>query len=296
MATQSDWKTALVTSYEQLNDYLVLHVPQFVGAIFLLLLGWLVAWLCSKLTLTIVNVVSRVWQKAAKEVVATQVAEIKTSHAKVVSRTVFWVVMLFFITAATSSLGLDFFSTWLNSLLGYVPQILAALFILLIGFLLGNIVAVMVETGAKNASFSQPASIANLVKLSVFFISILIAVEQLGINIQFITTFIIVVFGVLLFGIALAFGYGSKNLIANIVAARQAKQHFRLNEKLRIGDVEGVLVAITPTMLVLEVENGRIILPANSCLQSANGTTIIVEQNTPAKQTEPTDNKKNGGV
>lgn len=277
MTTQNDWKTALSTSYEQLNNTLVLHVPQLIGALFLILLGWVIAWLCSKLTLTTVKFISRMWQKVAREVAVTGVAEIKSSHAAVISKTVFWVVMLFFIAAATSSMGLDFFSSWLNNLLSYVPQLLATVFIVMVGYLLGNIVGVMTESAADASSISQATFLGSIAKFSIFFVAIVVGIEQLGINIQFITTFIIVVVGVLLFGFALAFGVGSNAFVANSIAARQAKRHFRLNEYLKIGSVEGTLIDITSTMLLIETEEGRVLIPARVCLENKAGVAVIVE-------------------
>jgi small-conductance mechanosensitive channel len=278
MTTQNDWQTALSTSYEQLNAYLVLHVPQLIGAVFLILLGWAFAWIFSKLTLTTVKFISRLWQKVVREVSVTGVAEIKSSHAAVISKTVFWVVMLFFIAAATSSLGLDFFSSWLNTLLGYVPQLLATVFIVMAGYLLGNIAGVMTESAAEASEFSQSASLGNIAKFSIFFVALIVGIEQLGINIQFITTFIIVVVGVLLFGMALAFGMGSSSFVANIIAARQAKNHFRLNEYLKIDGVEGTLVDISSTMLLLETEEGRVLMPARVCMENKEGVAVIVER------------------
>jgi small-conductance mechanosensitive channel len=277
MTTQNDWQTALSTSYEQLNNYLVLHVPQLIGALFLILLGWLIAWVCSKLTLTTVKLISRMWQKVVREVAVTGVAEIKASHAAVISKTVFWVVMLFFMAAATSSLGLDFFSSWLNALLGYIPQLLATVFIVMAGYLLGNIVGVMTESAAEASSFSQAASLGNIAKYSIFFVALVVGIEQLGINIQFITTFIIVVVAVLLFGMALAFGMGSNSFVANIIAAKQAKNHFRLNDYLKIAGVEGTLINITSTMLLIETNEGRVLIPARVCMENKEGVAVIVE-------------------
>lgn len=278
MATKNDWQSALSTSYEQLNNYLVMHVPQLISALFLILLGWFIAWVCSKLTFTTVRFIGRMWKKAAREVTSSSVAEIKLSHAIIISKIVFWVVMLFFVAAATSSLGLDFFSSWLNALLSYLPQMLAAVFIVLAGYLLGNVVGVMVESAAENSEFSQSSSMGSIAKFSIFFVALVVGIEQLGINIQFITTFIIVVVGVLLFGMALAFGIGSNSFVANIIAAKQAKNHFRLNEYVKISNTEGVLVDITATMLLIETEEGRVLIPARVCMEEKQGVTVIIER------------------
>jgi len=278
MTTQNDWQAALSASYEQLNNYLVLYVPQLIGALFIILFGWVMAWVCSKLTLTTVKFISQMWQKMAREVSSTRIVEIKSSHAAVISKTVYWVVMLFFIAAATSSLGLDFFTSWLNTLLSYVPQLLATIFIVMAGYLLGNIVGVMTETAAEASSFSQAASLGNIAKFCIFFVAIVVGIEQLGLNIQFITTFIIVVVGVLLFGMALAFGMGSNAFVSNIIAARQARNHFRLNEHLKIDGLEGTLIDITLTMLLIETEQGRVLIPARVCLENKEGVAVVVER------------------
>lgn len=283
MATKTDWQSALSTSYEQLNNYLVMHVPQLISAVFLILLGWVIAWVCSKLTFSSVRFFGRIWKKAAREVTSSKIAEIKLSHAIIISKSVFWVVMLFFVAAATSSLGLDFFSSWLNSLLSYLPQVLAAALIGLAGYLLGNVVAVMVESAAENAEFRHPSSIGSIAKYSVFFVALVVCIEQLGINIQFITTFIIVVVGVLLFGMALAFGIGSNSFVANIIAAKQAKKHFRINEYLKIAGCEGTLVDITSTMLLLETAEGRVAIPARVCMEETQGVRVVVEPTSKSK-------------
>jgi small-conductance mechanosensitive channel len=278
MAIQDAWQTALYTSYEQLNNYLVLYVPQLMGALFLILLGWVTAWACSKLTLTTIKFISRLWQKLAREVAATTATEMKASHAVGISKAVFWVVMLFFIAAATSSVGLDFFSSWLNTLLGYVPRVLAAVFIIMAGYLLGNVVGVMAESAAEAASFSHSTFLGNISRFSISFVALVVGIEQLGINIQFITTFIIVVVGVLLFGIALAFGMGSNSFIANVIAAKQAKNHFRLNQYLKISGIEGTLIDITATMLLIETDEGRVLIPARICMESKEGVAVIIER------------------
>lgn len=284
MSATNNWQTALLGSYERLNQYLVDHIPHVVGAIFLIVIGLVIAWLLSKLALSLVKLSARLWQKILhvmsqkNKPIVTKNVELKPLHSMVISRTVFWLVMLFFITAASSSLGLDIVSSWLNSLISFVPQIVATILIVIAGYLLGNIAGIMVESAAKNTGFAQASTTGNIVKTSIFFVAIVIGSEQLGINVYFITTFIIVVAGVMLFGIALAFGLGSATYISNILAAKQYKNQLHLREYVKFGDVEGVLVAVTPTMLILETESGRTLLPANVCMQSKLGVAIVVEQ------------------
>jgi hypothetical protein len=144
-----------------------------------------------------------------------------------------------FMAAAKSSLELDFFSSWFNALLGYVPPLLASVFIVMAGYLLVTIVGVMTESAAEVSELSQSVSLESIAKFSIFFVALVVGIEKLGINIQFITTLIIVIVGVLLFGLALTFGMVSNAFVVNIIAAKQAKSHFRINEHLKIAGVEG---------------------------------------------------------
>jgi hypothetical protein len=87
----------------------------------------------------------------------------------------------------------------------------------------------------------------------------------------------IVVSGVLLSGVALAFALSSKLLLSNILAARQARKHLRVNEHICIAQVEGILVEISATMLVIETAKGRCLVPAKFCLESTSEVSVVVD-------------------
>ncbi|MCV2886611.1 mechanosensitive ion channel [Aestuariibacter sp. AA17] len=263
-----NWQSALEQSYEQLIAYLLTYTPNLFGAVILLFIGWVVAWSLSRLTQTLLKLSSRLVSRFSSSLFSEKISEIKPSHALIVSRTIFWLVMLFFVAAATSNLGLDFFATWISQLLAYVPRLLAGIVIIFGGYLLGSVISVMAQAAAETAGFKRSQLIANVSKLAVIFTAMVVGIEQLGINLQFVTNLVIVVSGVMVFGVSLAFGLGSKDLVANILGARQCKAHFRVNERVRMGDTEGTLIQVTATMIVLETDEGRAILPARHCMES----------------------------
>jgi hypothetical protein len=121
----------------------------------------------------------------------------------------------------------------------------------------------MTESADEASELSQSVSIGIIARFSIFFVALVVGIEQLGINIQFNTTFIIVIVGVMLFGLALAFGIGSNAFVANTIASKQAKSHFRFNEHLKIAGVEGTLINITSTMLQLKLMKGECLFPRN---------------------------------
>tara|TARA_R110000868_G_scaffold51432_16_gene163072 strand:- start:1897 stop:2754 length:858 start_codon:yes stop_codon:yes gene_type:complete len=264
------WETTLVTSYEQLITYLVAYLPQILGALILLMLGWFIAWLAQKMTTSLLSMLSKLANSMGHKLEAAKKIHIKPQQARLAGKVVFWIVMLFFFAAATSSLGMDFIASWLKEFLSYLPRILAAGVIVLCGFLIGSIASSMATAAAYNAGLQHSKRIGSLVKVVVIFIGGVIGIEQLGVNIHFITTIIIVQLGVLSFGVALAYGFGSSELVKNLAGARQAKKHFKHGDRIRIAEFEGQLIEISSTMLILDGERGRTLVPARLCLEATS--------------------------
>lgn len=257
-----EWESVLKNNYEQLVGYLVAYVPQIIGAIILLLIGWLIAFVFSNLALTLTSFVGRMLNKVNNAFTFSKTFSIKPQHSKIVSRTVFWLIIIFFFAASLSSLGIEFIATWLRELLGYLPGILAGIVIVVSGFLIGNIAKAMSEAAASSAGIKHSARIGLLTKWMIVGIAIVVGIEQLGMNIQFITTLIIVEVAIFSFGVALAYGLGSHELVKNLVGSRQAIKHLHVGEHIKIAGFEGRLLGFAQTALELETKNGRVMIPA----------------------------------
>ncbi|MCE9684897.1 mechanosensitive ion channel [Shewanella sp. AS16] len=267
-AAAGGWHNALAVSYEQLLGYLVAYVPQVVGALFLLLLGWLIAWGLSRLTTSLLLLLHKFLDGFLTKLIPAKSLDIKPRQIRIMGKSVFWVVMLFFFAAATSSLGMDFIATWLQLLLGYLPRLLAAGIIIISGYFIGSMAGTMAMANAGPSGFRQTYRIGTVIKIVIVSIAIVVGIEQLGINIQFFTTLVLVLLSTLSAGIALAYGLGCAELVKNLVGAKQARKHFRLGECIAIAGIRGELVEISATMLILDTSQGRAVVPAKLCLEA----------------------------
>ncbi len=281
-SSPENWHSAISGIYEQMAQYLVSYLPHLLGAVLLLIAGWLAGMALARITLTLLSLINRLLFRLLPDSLTKKRIEIKSSHSRIASRVVFWVVMLFFAAAAISVLGLDFLADWMREFLGYIPRLLAGLLIILGGYLLGNALNVMTSVTAESAGFQRPHLAGSTVQLAVMFTALAIGIEQLGINIQFITQLILVVVGVLAAGLSLAFGLGARTLIANIIGAQQIHKHCSISDYLTIGGVEGILVEVTGTMVVIETEHGRTMIPAKLYLDEISN--VRKAANTPANK------------
>ena len=106
------------------------------------------------------------------------------------------------------------------------------------------------------------AMLGRIVNYTILVISIIIAINQVGIDISFLTSLTYILVGALLFGAALAFGIGAKASVSNILASHYITRNYTEGNLIRIGEYEGRIIKISSTSVFLETESGQVIIPA----------------------------------
>lgn len=261
------WPEVLLLTYEQLVQQLVVFTPKLLGAFLLIVIGGLIAYLLSKAAKTVVTFLERLLVRWFPGKFLSAEVRLRQSYLNIVSKAIFWLVFLFFIAASANSLGLEVVSSWVGELLHYLPKLVIGLLIIIGGYFISNVINLMAVSAAESAGLSEAHWIGRLAQGAVFFTAIVIGIEQLGINIQFFTSLFIVVAAIILGGFSLAFGFGARSLVANIIGAQQANKFMRIGDEVCIGDADGVLVEISGTMLVIETKQGRVNVPASQFLE-----------------------------
>jgi hypothetical protein len=149
-------------------------------------------------------------------------ADIRAAPSRVVAALVFWLVFLSFVMAGLSALNVDVINRLISEFFLYLPRILAALAILLLGFLLANFVSRAALLAAVNAAVPSPRAISLVVKFLIAILSFAMALEQLEIAKTIVIAAFVISFGAVMLGLALAFGLGGRD-VARRVLERQLK-------------------------------------------------------------------------
>jgi small-conductance mechanosensitive channel len=255
------WQTSVVDTWEAFASQVIAAAPQLLGAAAVLLAGWIIAQLLRVSTRKLIRGIDTLWSSGAGEDSAGQLRA-KRTHAIIAGNLVFWVTLTFFIATAAHMAGWEMLSDWMDSIVIYLPNLVSGLLIILGGFLLSNFVRKAVISAAESAGMAQSPVLARISQVVVIFTALLIGIEQIGVNVDFLTNVLIVIVGVLLAGPALAFGLGAGTLVANVIGAQYLRKHCRIGERMRLGDVEGSIVEVTQTSIVLDTEDGRAVIPA----------------------------------
>ncbi|MBI2970310.1 MAG: mechanosensitive ion channel, partial [Gammaproteobacteria bacterium] len=190
------------------------------------------------------------------------VARLRWPLSKILAGVVYWLVILFFATAAAESLGLPGLADWLGKLISYLPSVLAAVFIIFAGFVLGGLVRDRILSAALSANFMHAELLGSMVRAIVIILTVVIGLSQMGIDIRLIEYLLTIFAAATLAAFALAFGLGAGPTVSNIIASRNVRRHYRIGQRVRVGEVEGRILELSPSYVILDTEHGRTLIPA----------------------------------
>ncbi|BCR06241.1 hypothetical protein DESUT3_33100 [Desulfuromonas versatilis] len=187
------------------------------------------------------------------------------SASKLIARLVFWLVLLVFILAAAESLGMRGVTDTLEELVAYLPRVLAAGLILLLGGLVARVVGKALGASAGQAGIKGGLALGQAVRYVILIFVVVLALGQLGVETILLVTTATVLIASAALALAVAFGWGSRDLARNIMAGLHAREEFAPGQMLSVQNYTGRLESIGPIKAALETEAGRVSLP-NSVL------------------------------
>ena len=125
--------------------------------------------------------------------------------------------MIFAFVITLNALGLTVASQLLENLTAYVPKVISALFVLVIGMFLANVVSSIVGTTASNTKTPKPELLASITRWAILVFAVLVALGELGVATILVGTTFNIFFGAICLALALAFGIGGKDVAAKIL-------------------------------------------------------------------------------
>jgi len=140
--------------------------------------------------------------------------EVKYTLSDLIALIIYWLLMLITLMITANVLGLTVVAELMDTVVLYIPNVLAALMVLVIGALLAVFVCKVVETTSKNAGLTHAKTMGVLTHTIILVFSVVIALEQLKIGVTILTQCITIIIGSVGLAAALAFGLGCKDLAA----------------------------------------------------------------------------------
>ena len=264
----------LATWFHDLSIQALMYAPKIGAAVLVLVFGWLLAWLVRLLVVRAIRRLDQLWHRFFTKRGITPITPRKPP-TRMAGELAFWIMMLIFVSLAGEILGLDISSTWLKEIFTFLPLAATGLLIVFVGFVVSSLVSNLIASAADAADLSHGDLLARTAQIIILFIAVIIGIDQIGINILFLTVVAGIILATMLGGIALAFGLGARDHVSNIIAANQLRQIYQVGDKVRIGDVEGRVLEITISRVIIETEAGSVDVPAKLFDEQV---TILIEK------------------
>lgn len=214
----SNWQDAIIVAGSSVLNQLAIFIPNLLGAILILIIGWLAGtwlrFLVSKI-LGAVKLNALISGTAVDSFL--KKAEIRGKIEDIVGSTVRWLTIFIFFIAAVNILGLSTVSQILNNILGYMPKVFSAAIVLLAGVILAGLVESLVKGAVGSVAVSVSRFLGKLTSWIVMIFATLAAISELGIAANFINTLITGTIAMLSLGLGLALGLGSKDIVKEIL-------------------------------------------------------------------------------
>ncbi len=215
----------ILTSLRDTWYQIAAFLPRVLVALVLLLIGWLLArglrWLGERL-LRLLRVDLAAERTGVDDFLLR--GGVRFTVVTLTGQFIYWVVLLIFVIAMFSVLGLTIGPDLVARLTGYVPSVVAALAILVFGSLIARFVRGLVEAYLNNFGVKASARIAMLVHGTLLAFVAILALEQVGIAVDLLTSAFKLAFGGLCLGLALAFGLGGRSWAESILERTRSKR------------------------------------------------------------------------
>jgi len=257
------WGTQLIAVFQDTLAGLVTYLPNLLTALVVLAIGWLLALVIRSLVRRALE--SMDWLFARLVPRSGGRSETLTrATSRAISTVVFWIVLLIFAASALRILGGTFFERSTENLLAYLPSAIGGVIIIVIGFTGGTLARHVLEQASVGLGVGQSSLLGRLAQAVIVLSCIVIGIDQLGVNVNFLIQLTTVTAAAVFGGIALVFALGTRAHLANLIGAHYARKHYAPGDHVRIGTFEGRIVEITDGCIFIETNEGDVSVPGQN--------------------------------
>ncbi|MDX1608574.1 MAG: hypothetical protein R3225_00450 [Halofilum sp. (in: g-proteobacteria)] len=259
MNESSGWVGESAISAQNAMGAIIAFLPNLVAAILLGMLGWLVArfarvavrYLGTRLN----GIVERMPLRHSS------LFSLSPTAIQVLGNFAFWLVAFLFLIGVATVLELTAVSEWLARLAGYLPAILAGGLIIVIGFAASILLGQLAAAAAAPAGAARSQLLGRFVQGTVLVVAIVLGIGQTGLDMTLPVALIVILVASVGGALTLAFALGARDLVRDLIGAHGLQQHCELHQRVRVDEVEGEIVDLTATGLILATDEGRVLVP-----------------------------------
>lgn len=236
------------------------YIPSLLAAILLLVFGWVIARLARHAIRKLADASNSFLERTFPSGILAE-ARVSTLVATLLGEIVFWAILLIAVGIAAGIAGLSAVAEWLDRITAHLPNLIAGIAIVVVGFFLSIYIREQVTPQATPGGSRQRLLLGQVAQGLVISTALIVGLDQIGIDVALLVALTVVIVAALLTGLAVAFALGARSHVSNLIGMRSARRHLNPGVRIRIDDIEGEILEITPTQIALTNEQGKILVP-----------------------------------
>jgi hypothetical protein len=248
-------KEKLQQSFINLADSIIAAIPKITMAIVFVIAALVIAKVAERIlryTLAKVRFDALVGKTGIDQ--ALQRLGIRQQLTVLIPRFVYFLILLMLAKTGVDALGLIAISDAIGAFFAYLPNIVAALILLVLGSSVGQFAGRTVSQSAESAGIEFAPALGRLVSSLILFVCAMMAIAQLKIDTDIVRIVISFFLGGAALAFGLSFGLGSREVVRNLTAGFYLRKLLWIGKEVEIAGHRGVLKAVTATHVILESE------------------------------------------
>lgn len=206
----------------------VVFMPRLLAALVILFFGWVLAKLLRAAVLRLLRIIQfqRLAEKSGLEAFLEQ-GNVNMTLSRLVSDIIYWLVLLIVIVSVSRYLGLEVVARLFDRVINYVPNILAAILVLVFGALIARFINRLLFAYLNRLGISNALTLSTIAEYAVQVFVIFVALEQLQIGTALLISAFQIGFGAVALAFAIAFGLGGKERANEIIGRMSRRKNDR---------------------------------------------------------------------
>ena len=243
--------------------------PSMLAAILMLIFGYLFAKLAAFL---LSNLLKKVGVNKLSDKVgistALEKSGVKKDFSMLIGAVIFWMIMLTFVVSASDTLGLERVSSTIDDFILYLPKVVAAAIVLLIGLFVSNFVRNGIKAGTSGLNVQYGIILSKSAYGLLVVISVVLSISQLEVYVTLLNQIIQIVLFSVAVAVMLSMGLGTRVISSNVMSGIYLRDLYKPGAEIKFDDISGIVEQVGSTKTSIKSKSGIHSIP-NQVLMNA---------------------------
>jgi small-conductance mechanosensitive channel len=272
-STAQTLKMIFVDPLNNLTNQLISVIPNILAALAILTAGYFLAKFFSFLTKKFLEKIA-IDKLAIKSGMGELLANIDSNItlSSLLSKIIYYIILITFIMSSAEALHMQIMADALKSILLYLPNVIASIFVLIFGFMIANSAKSIITKSADGMNLDFSVALGKVIYALVAVITVSLAIGQLEINTDLLNqaaSIILIAIGVAL---ALSLGLGTKGLSSLIISGNYIRDIYKTGDKIKVAGISGEILSIGAVKTIIKTDDDKEVAISNEVILNSNTT------------------------